>query len=180
MAEAAARIAAEEWGRRESELAAAAGPSDHDRLAAAFGTLEQRGVLARMSFTCCQTCGNDEIGDERTPAEPAEGSTYGFAEWAFTFFHQQDAERLVDPDATLYLGFGSFRPAADTDPADLAAARDGDAEARRRVSVHTDTVVGRAVRDALVGEGLEVTWDDDPGARIEVAIRDWRKPLPLG
>jgi hypothetical protein len=142
-AEAARRITAEAWARRDAELSASSGPSDYDRLAAAFRALEERAVVARMAFACCQTCGDTEIRDERTGGE-----------WGFTYFHDQDAERLADPETTLLLAYGAFGDQSE------------------------DVEVGRAVRDALVAEGLVVAWDDDPRARLAVAIRDWRKPLP--
>lgn len=182
-AEAAApRIVAEEWARREAELATTDGPSDYERLVAAFETLADQGVLGRMGFTCCQTCGTTEIDDERTPLEPAlvDESTYPFQEWAYTFFHQQDAERLGAPGEPLYLSYSSFRPAADIDPALLDAAAAGDADAQRAVMLQTDLVVGGLVRDAIRAEGLDVVWDGTIEQRIRVEITDWRKPLPIG
>lgn len=154
------------------------GPSDYDRLAAAFDRLGEQGVVARMNFTCCQNCGTDEIDDERTPARGAQPGGYQWREWAYTFFHQQDAERLADQPAVLYLSYSSFRAAAHLDPALVQAARDGDRDADRRVRIETNGAVGRIVADALRQQGLTVDWSGDPGDRIKVRITDWRKPLP--
>jgi hypothetical protein len=74
--------------------------TDSDRLTAAFVRLEAAGIVARESFTCCQTCGFAEIGGEVSEQVPARG---------FTFYHQQDAEGAVDGDG-LYLAYGSFGP----------------------------------------------------------------------
>jgi len=61
-------------------------PGDYDRMAAAFARIQQQGVPARMNFTCCQTCGIDEIDDERTPLRRAAAGEYPWREWGYTFF----------------------------------------------------------------------------------------------
>ncbi|MDE0775673.1 MAG: hypothetical protein OSB43_05310 [Nocardioides sp.] len=165
------------WAARAADLEGTDG-GDYDRLRAAFAELERAGVLARMNFTCCQTCGTAEIADERTPATDVRRGGYPYEQWAFTFFHEQDAERLGDVDAMLRLSFSSFVAAPDADPADVAAGRDGDADAMRRVMEHTDATVGRLIVAALVDAGLTVTWDGTAGQRIGVAVPQWRKPLP--
>lgn len=172
------RAAAQAWDERLAEQAGWTGESDYDRLAAAFADLEASGVLARMNFTCCNTCGTTEIDDERTPDHDAPEGAYPFREWAYTFFHSQDAERLADAPADLFLTYSSFRPAADVDPDLMARARAGEQEAREQVVRHTDATVGRIVVDALAAHGLAPDWSGDPTRRIAVPITDWRKPLP--
>ncbi len=164
------------WHDRTMEQQTWSGPGDHDRLGAAFAHLGRQGVVARMNFTCCQNCGTDEIDDERTP-DPG-GGQYPWREWAYTFFHQQDAERLGDVPAVLFLSYSAFRASPRLDPALLQAARAGDEEARRRVRVATDSEVGTIVATALRDHGLTVEWDGDPDQRIRVVVTDWRKPLP--
>ena len=154
------------------------GPSDYDRLQAAFDELEADRVVARMNFTCCNTCGTDEIDDERTPLDDA-GDAYGFREWQYTFFHSQDADRLAETPGVLYLTYSAWRPSPDLDPALIAAARGGDAEARVQVYQGTDACVGERVAAALRHHGLTVLWEGDPAERIGVSITDWRKPLPV-
>lgn len=166
------------WRERQDAQRAWRDPSDYDRLAAAFDRLADRGVVARMNFTCCQNCGTTEIDDERTPLAGAEPGQYAWREWAYTFFHQQDAERLVDEPTVLPLSYSAFRAAPQLDPALVRAARDGDAEAARRVRIETDGTVGTIVADALREQGLTVDWDGNPDARLAVLITDWRKPLP--
>ncbi|MDI9902924.1 hypothetical protein QM716_24015 [Rhodococcus sp. IEGM 1409] len=92
-------------------------------------------------------CGTTEIDDERTPSEPDENG-YPFAQWAYTFFHMQDAERL------------------------------GDETAKAHVIAQTDQTVGRQVADALRAQGLSVDWNGDNNQRIRVTDVRWRKPLP--
>lgn len=164
------------WARREVEESGWDGTSDYDRLRSAFEELQADGVVARMNFACCNTCGTDEIDDERTPTGVGEG--YRFRESAYTFFHQQDADRLAEAPTTLFLTYSAWRAATDLDPALLEAARAGDASARARVAADTDRRVGERVAAALRRHGLAVTWDGDPRERLAISITDWRKPLP--
>ena len=154
-----------------------AGSSDYERVARAFAALEEQGLIARMNFTCCNTCGTSEIGDERTPlADPGKG--YGYREEQYVFFHQQDADRLAEEPADLLLTFSAWRASRNTDPEVLAAARRGDDEAAQRIRIETDREVGERVAAALRAEGLVVHWSGDPAQRIAVQIDHWRKPLP--
>lgn len=176
---AAERVVDDEWAVRAAELEAAGDDGDYGRLERAFAALADERVVARMNFTCCQNCGTTEIDDERTAIDGGPGR-YGYAEWAYTFFHQQDAEGLGQPDALLRLSFSAFTAAPDADPADVAAGRAGDRDAMQRVMAHTDAVVGRTVVAALVDQGLTVMWDGTGAQRIAVAVPAWRKPLPVG
>lgn len=159
------------WTRREAEQATWEGRSDYDRLRAAFDNLQDQGVVARMNFTCCTSCGTEEIDAERTPLE---GAGYPYRESSYTFFHQQDAERLAEEPATLYLAYSCWRPSPDLDPSLAAAAKAGDKNARDEIYAH----VGRRVAEAVRAEGLEVVWDGSASQRIAVTITRWRKPLP--
>ncbi len=178
MVEAARRVVDEVWRDRLVEESTWADAGDFARLERAFAALTRQGVVCRMDFTCCQTCGTAEIDDERTPLDSVIEGEYPFEEWAYTFFHQQDSEGLVEPDATLYLSYSAFRPAPGVDPDVTARAKDGDEDARDEVVTFTETAVGEMVRDALVAEGLVVDWDGTPAQRIGVRVSEWRKPLP--
>lgn len=164
------------WSRRAAEQSTWEGLSDHDRLGSAFQRLETQGFVTRMNFTCCTTCGSSEIDDERTVLDP--DAEYPYRETMYTFFHEQDAERLVDEPATLFLAYSAWRSAPDADPELLAAARAGDDDARAAVVASTDAAVGHRVVDALREEGLDVSWDGSHTSRIAVAISRWRRPLP--
>ncbi len=61
--------------------------SDCDRLDLAFAELERAGVVARQHFTCCQTCGNAEIGDEIAQTPGARG---------YVYYHVQDTESAAE------------------------------------------------------------------------------------
>lgn len=168
-------IVQEVWKGRLVEQSRWQDEGDYTRLAAAFDTLAGWGVVARMNFTCCQTCGIDEIDDERTPVPT--GGYRGYREWGFAYFHQQDTERLGE-GGDLFLAYGTFGALEDSDPALLALARSGDAAARRQVSDASSVRAGAVVVDALRSAGLGVTWDGSAGQRIAVTITDWRKRLP--
>ncbi len=78
------------------------GRTDCDRLDAAFDDLEKDGIVARQNFTCCQSCGSYEIGDEIDAAKK-KGAVIGY-----TFYHQQDTESAAD-GCGLYLLYGALK-----------------------------------------------------------------------
>lgn len=173
-----AAIVDEVWAARLAEEQGWDGPGDHAKVEAAFAELAEQGVVGRMSFTCCQTCGTAEIDDERTPVDGVPDGEYAYAEWGYTFFHEQDAERLTDEPSTLFLSYSTFCPAPDVDPSLIERWRSGDESLRAEVVAASDAAAGHRVADALRGQGLDVDWDGDTGQRIQVAISSWRKPLP--
>lgn len=178
--EAARQVIDEVWRDRLAEEATWLDTGDFGRLESAFAALTGQGLVCRMDFTCCQTCGTAEIGDERTPRDTDSEGEYAYEQWAYAFFHQQDSERLAQPGALLYLSYSAFGPAPGVDPDLIAKARAGDDDARREVVAITDTAVGEMVRDALVAEGLAVEWNGTHAQRIGVRTPEWRKPLPQG
>ncbi|KAL3448038.1 hypothetical protein BJX65DRAFT_307323 [Aspergillus insuetus] len=73
-------------------------PTISDKITKAFSSLERNhGILARMNFTCCATCGIEEISEDR------DEDTRGYV-----FFHEQDMEGVVVGGGELSLVFGSF------------------------------------------------------------------------
>ncbi len=86
------------WGERLGAEATWDDEGDYARVRDAFAALEAEGVVARMSFTCCQTCGHAEIGDEK-----------GAASRGYVFFHQQDAEGLAPGASEVFLAYGGFQ-----------------------------------------------------------------------
>jgi hypothetical protein len=71
--------------------------TDCDRLDAAFAELDRVGIVARQHYSCCGTCGSNDIRDEMDRTVTARG---------FTFFHIQDTEHAVGGEF-LYLSYGS-------------------------------------------------------------------------
>lgn len=130
----ARRVAATVWADLVAREESWPDEGDYPRLIAASDDLAERGVLARMDFTCCQNCGHTEIGDERDGEDDPT--------WAYTFFHQQDTERLEPGGADLYLAFGTFRASRDVDASLLERAA-GDEDAQREVMAHSDVLAAR-------------------------------------
>jgi hypothetical protein len=122
--------------------------TDCDRLDRAFAALNERGIVARHDFSCCQNCGLTEIGDEVVSV--AEG---GKSVTGFTFYHAQDTDRATQGDG-LYLTFGHI---------------DGSEE--------NGTEIGRLVVKALGEAGLETNWDETFGKRISVLL-EWKRRIP--
>lgn len=60
-----------------------------------YDKLEDLGIVGRMNWACCQTCGRSEINDFK------DGHI------GFVFYHSQDADDLKKSGYT-YLAFGSF------------------------------------------------------------------------
>ena len=72
--------------------------TDCDRLDAAFAELDRLGILARQHYSCCGTCGSNDIRTEMGQVTAARG---------FTFFHIQDTEHAVGGES-LYLSYGAI------------------------------------------------------------------------
>jgi hypothetical protein len=162
-------VVADSWSALASAQRGWADEGHYRRLGQAFEELESDGIVARMNFACCQTCGHAEIGDEQR-----DGS------WGYTFFHQQDAERLRPGRSDLYLAFGSFGPLQGLDQDLVDRARNGDEDARAEVIALSEVPVARRVADGLTRHGLEVNWNGTNTQRVHVAGLDWRKKLPTG
>lgn len=158
------------WSQRLAEESSWTEAGDYDKVQAAFEELEGRGFVARMNFTCCQTCGHAEIEDERRGGEHS-----------YVFFHAQDTQHLTQDDTELYLAFGCFdtHPMLDLDL--RRAAREPDGEVRPGVAAGWEAVeiqVGSEITDSLRRQGLAVGWDQTPARRPSVQIGKWQKPLP--
>ena len=124
--------------------------TDCDRLDAAFGDLEARGILARQNFTCCGTCGAAEsytlLTDARSEGRELRG---------YTFYHQQDTEHAAQGNG-VYLNYGAHE---DSEEAALAIAAE--------------------VVKVLHEHGLKTTWDGSHSKRIFVHMlwqRRWQPP----
>ena len=127
------------------EQASWPGMTDCDRIDAAFSALEARGIVARQNFTCCQTCGNTEIGAEiENFAKKAKPRGY-------TYYHEQDTEGACE-NGTLYLAYGTV------------GGNDSDA-----------VEIGNTICDTLRANGLTVDWSGHLDKRICIAGLDWKK-----
>ena len=124
------------------------GPTDCDRLDAAFAALDRAGIVARQHFSCCGTCGAHEIHDEMNRAEKAGTPSRGY-----TFFHAQDTERAVGGES-LYLSYG-------------AAQKDQSAS----------VAIGHEVVATLGRHGLSPSWNGKHAHRIALPLT-WQRRRP--
>lgn len=175
----AAALVRQMWNERLAEQATWADTGDYGRLRYTFDHLESEGILARMCFACCRTCATSEIDFERT-VNPDPPDWYRYQQWAYTYFHEQDALRLADDNPILYLGYSAFRahPGLPTDL--LEAYQRSDPGAEAQVQERTDAIVGRRIVQLAQHFGLNTSWSGSGKARIEVHADQWRKPLPVG
>ena len=119
--------------------------TDCDRLDAAFAALDAVGIVARQHFSCCGSCGANEIHDEMDQATKAGQTVRGFA-----FFHIQDTEGAVSGES-LFLSYGSA---------------DGDKDAA--------VAIGHEVVAALREQGLHPAWNGRHANRIGLPI-NWQR-----
>jgi hypothetical protein len=124
------------------------GPTDCDRLDAAFAALDRVGIVARQHFSCCGTCGAHEIHDEMNQAEKAGTPSRGY-----TFFHAQDTEHAVGGES-LYLSYG-------------AAQKDQSAS----------VAIGHEVVATLGRHGLSPSWNGKHAHRIALPLT-WQRRRP--
>ncbi|WP_083211480.1 DUF6891 domain-containing protein [Mycolicibacterium porcinum] len=165
------------WRGRLAEQNTWTDTGDYGRLQYTFAQLESEGILARMCFSCCTTCATHDIDDERSP-NPNPDDWYRYREWAYTYFHEQDALRLSAPEPTLYLGFSSFRPHPALPAPLVRAAAAGDDAAAAEITERTDTMVGERIVVLANHYGLDTSWSGSHRSRIELNVPHWRKPLP--
>lgn len=126
----------------EFQLEQATWPSetDCDRLDAVFAELDDRGLVARQNFSCCQNCGHGEMlaeMEEQASTHPVRG---------YVFYHMQDTERAADGDG-LYLAYG-----------------DESEEPDRHAQI------GREISEALINAGFTPRWNGTAAQRIFVPI----------
>lgn len=165
------------WNDRLVEQSQWQDTGDFGLLQYTFAQLESEGILARMCFACCTNCATVEIDDERT-LDPDPSDWYRYRQWAYTYFHEQDALRLAEPEPKLLLGYSAFRAHPSLPPALVRAYQDGDKAATKEVAERTETMVGRRIVQLANHFGLSTSWSGSLHSRIELRISHWRKPLP--
>lgn len=138
---------------RHRSLAQELGITREDgNLERAFTQLAEEGILGRSNFTCCGTCGNYEIVDERDSSR----TWYGYV-----FYHQQDAE-TIPQGRGVFLGYGIFWPAHCTKEQFEAMSEEEKDEIYERLSV---AMMRDKVVPVLERNGMQVDWNGDFGRR---------------
>ena len=134
---------------RHRNLAQELGITREDgNLERAFAQLAEEGILGRSNFTCCGTCGNYEIVDERDSSR----TWYGYV-----FYHQQDAE-AIPQGRGVFLGYGIFWPAHCTKEQFEAMSEEEKDEIYERLSV---AMMRDKVVPVLERNGMQVDWNGD-------------------
>jgi hypothetical protein len=122
--------------------------TDCDRLDSAFQALNEGGIVAVHDFTCCQSCGLAEIGEEIGAA-----IRRGIDVSGFVFYHQQDTDNAAQGHG-LHLTYGHV------DGGEI-----------------NGIAIGRIVVSALNAAGLETEWNGTLGKRIGVHLA-WQRRIP--
>lgn len=134
---------------------AAFGVVPQSALSLAFAELESIEVVARENFTCCGTCADAEIGDERDESQSWRG---------FVYYHQQDAEQIPEVRQT-DIGYGAFL--GEFVAKDKWEALD-DSQKQDTYTEIVSALVKNEVVPILEKHGIGVQWDGDIGTRIRL------------
>lgn len=165
----ARRAVARQWSRYQDHLAQKPHRSDWEKFTAASDAISAQGVLVRHNFTCCRTCADEEIRDERSQRRP---------EWGYVYFTQADAFELSVNPASVWLGYGSFGPSPRITAAELQRAQ-GDGTLLSALYERTFDHLAEIITAALRNTGLRYDWDGDTQSRIKVVGMDWSRPPPI-
>ncbi len=161
-------------GRRLDEAdAAALAASEHHQVTAAFTALSRDGFVTGENLGVDESSAFALAREGRKPA-PAGG----YEQWAYAYFHEQDAAALADLPATLRIAYGAFTtsPSIDDETMNRAMLTD---RGRAALEQQSRQEAGQKVADALTAAGLTVKWDGTTGTRIAVRIERWLRPLPV-
>jgi hypothetical protein len=123
----------------------------HEKLKQLFKDLRKQGIISRMNFSCCSSCGGYEITtmaqkriDEGTPKESIRGCC---------FYHHQDQQGW-DRNESLMLRYG-----------DMSSEKYGD--------IGLPTIeVGKIITSLLDKYGVQYKWDGNPNSCIEITNPD--------
>lgn len=122
----------------------------------AFVAMRKSGLIAKMNFSCCSTCGGYELTtkiEEKLEDAVARGKELEKEKEKIkgvVFFHRQDAARRNAGEPFMI--------------------RYGDVDSQAFGKVGLDTAeVGVMVMKVLAENGVKATWNGDPNTCIEVA-----------
>lgn len=105
------------------------------RLRRAFAGLRRRGFFARLSWQCCQSCGNAALPEQYN----------GRRDYSVAFCHRQDMEHARE-DGAIYVAFG-------------ARVNSSAMPVEEREQQEREREVGRAIVEEAARAGLYVEWD---------------------
>jgi hypothetical protein len=82
----AEKVTDEEFAEHYRQQATWTSPTDCDRLNQAYEKMNERGIVARQHFACCNNCGVAEIWDEIDALSPDDAAR------GYAFYHLQATE----------------------------------------------------------------------------------------
>lgn len=142
----------EKYAAHQRESVSWKHPTDFERLAKAFDTLNAGGIVALHNAGYTKSDGEGDCTGMIGQLEQAGIKANGFC-----YYHAQDLSRAVEPSIRkLYIGFDSVS---------------GDDRAAKAIA---ETIVA-----TLKEHGLDVTWRGTVDQRIEIRNVDWKK-IPDG
>ena len=109
-------------------------------LGEAFDDLQEKGMIARENYTCCQSCGWRAIEQEARDLRAADQNCWGAA-----FYHGQDAEDIQDSER-VHISFGTLKGIGP--------------------NLFTREEAGEILAQALQEHGLHVEWDGSAKTRV--------------
>lgn len=122
-----------------------------EKITDVFRALRKQGIVAKQSFSCCQSCARYELAEAFDGAPASSRAKMK----GCVFYTRQDAP-VFRTGGTLYLRYGQ-----------LHGDRNGDSEL-------TTMQVGEIVVEALRQHGLDPRWDGKDTSAIEVEVQDVR------
>ncbi|MGW8431568.1 DUF6891 domain-containing protein [Curtobacterium citreum] len=161
-------------GRRLDEADSdAMAASEHHQVAAAFQQLAKNGFVTGEHLGVDQSSAFELARAARQPT-----SDGGYEQWAYAYFHEQDAAELYELPARLRIAFGAFTtsPNIDDDTVHRAMLTD---RGQAAIEHQSRSEAGQTVAAALTDAGLTVEWDGTTGNRIAVHVERWMRPLPV-
>jgi hypothetical protein len=148
-----------------SEMVSWPDETDCDRLDRVEVALRERGILLWQVSPCCNTCTVGELPDRidvidrRCPGFRNRVRGYAY------FIDQRMPEYLAESSRlSVYLGYGWLLP--------------DDSEVAPQVYEENALAIAREVRECLLKEGFEVSWNGDLAQKIGVSL-NWQRRTPL-
>lgn len=114
------------------------------KLTKAFKNMRKHGLIARMNFSCCQSCGGYDLATRLDESKNAEKLGYAF-------YHHQDNASICE-NGDLYIAYSAK---------DIKN-KNAQEEANLKVAL--------IVKTSLEEEGLDVEWNGSTDMRIKVML----------
>ncbi|BBX83613.1 DUF6891 domain-containing protein [Mycolicibacterium aubagnense] len=131
---------------------------------------------SRPRYRFRPTC--DWPSDRKGTAADDGDHPYPYREWAYVYFHAQDADHLGAPDPVLYIAYSAWTYHSQLPREFVDAASRGEETAMRDAFERTEVLLGKQIVAAARNSDLTARWSGSRRERVCLQIRDRRKPLP--